>query len=224
MPLTKSKGNMYEWVTHTHTHLGGECPNHCTYCFVESPRWGRALRYTGDLRLIEPEFSVRYGEGKTIFVEHCNDIGSEGVCYAWRQRIYEHCNLWPKNTYVFQSKNPLVFFAGGYPHGSILGTTIETNREIPTVSKAPAPASRYLAMKRIEGRKFVTIEPILDFDVDVLVEWIVDLNPEFLNIGADSKGHGLIEPPKEKVIALIEKLGAAGVKINEKHNLARLLK
>jgi hypothetical protein len=24
MPLTKSAGNMYPWVSHTHTHLGGE--------------------------------------------------------------------------------------------------------------------------------------------------------------------------------------------------------
>lgn len=25
MPLNKSKGQMYDWVTHTYSHLGGEC-------------------------------------------------------------------------------------------------------------------------------------------------------------------------------------------------------
>jgi len=45
-----------------------------------------------------------------------------------------------------------------------------------------------------------------------------------VNIGADSKGHGLPEPSPDKVHALIEKLTGYGIEIREKHNLERLLK
>lgn len=40
MALTKSKGNMYPWVTHTHTHLRGECPHGCRYCYVQAMERG----------------------------------------------------------------------------------------------------------------------------------------------------------------------------------------
>ena len=36
MGLTKSKGNMYPWVTHTHANLGGECPHKCRYCILKA--------------------------------------------------------------------------------------------------------------------------------------------------------------------------------------------
>jgi hypothetical protein len=71
-------------------------------------------------------------------------------------------------------------------------------------------------------RTFVTIEPILDFDVDILSSWMDKIRPEFVNIGADSKGHNLPEPPYEKVLQLIEKLQAYGIEIREKKNLERL--
>ena len=68
---------------------------------------------------------------------------------------------------------------------------------------------------------FVSIEPILDFDVDVLVSWIKQINPEFVSIGADSKSHNLPEPPAWKVKKLIEELKKiTNVKI--KDNLKRL--
>jgi hypothetical protein len=34
MPLKKSEGNMYPWVTHTHSHLAGACPHECK-CYVQ---------------------------------------------------------------------------------------------------------------------------------------------------------------------------------------------
>jgi hypothetical protein len=71
-------------------------------------------------------------------------------------------------------------------------------------------------------KKFVTIEPILDFDIDVLLDWIIHIDPEFVNIGADSKGHGLPEPSIEKVMQFIEELTGCGIEVREKHNLERL--
>jgi len=106
MPLTKSKGNMYPWVTHTHCHLGGECPHKCVYCYVDNPRFGRPEKYQGELRLIEAEFAVKYGSGKTIFIENCNDLFAEGVSDEYIRRVLAHCRTWPDNTYVFRPRTP----------------------------------------------------------------------------------------------------------------------
>lgn len=226
MGLIKSKGNMYPWVTHCHTHLGGECCHECVYCYVNDPRFGRPAKYKGPLRLIEEEFNVKYGKGKTIFIEHCNDLLAFDVIPQHIVRILHHCLDYPDNTYVFQTKNPQRYFdpliEGMFPHNSIFGTTIETNREIHGISKAPTPYERMFWMTRLIGRKFVTIEPVLDFDVDILAEWIAWINPEFLNLGADSKGYGLPEPTVEKIMALVERLKEYGVELREKHNLTRL--
>ena len=73
-------------------------------------------------------------------------------------------------------------------------------------------------------RRFVTIEPILDFDVDILAKWISDIKPDFFNLGADSKGNDLPEPTAEKIHQFISKLKTYGSELREKPNLKRLLK
>lgn len=227
MPLKKSAGNMYPWVTHTHSFLGGECPHKCVYCYVDNPRFGRAERYTGAIRLIEAEFKVNYGTGKTIFIEHMNDLFSKEVPSEFIAKIMDHCKKWPENTYVFQTKNPARYMAGSFgtwPKNFILGTTIETNREMPGISEAPDPMSRIRAMSRLFNTipKFITIEPVLDFDVDVFAAMIASVKPFFVNLGADSKDHNLPEPTVEKVMALVAKLDEYGIELREKHNLQRL--
>lgn len=224
MPLKKSTGNMYPWVDFTHTHLGGECSHKCTYCYVNSFPFGRPEKYRGHLRLIEKEFNVNYGSNVTIFIEHCNDLFAKDVPYEFISKIISHCCGFLTNTYVFQTKNPARFedFLRDMPGERILGTTIETNRRMNTISNAPDPLERAYAMTKLSGRKFVTIEPVLDFDVDILAGWIAVIRPEFLNLGADSKNHGLPEPTIEKIMALVGKLQGYGIELREKHNLQRL--
>jgi len=227
MPLKKSSGNMYPWVTHTHNHLGGECPHRCSYCYVDNPRFGRPARYTGELRLIEAEFAVKYGEGRTIFVENMGDLFAAKVPSDFIRRILAHCAAWPKNIYVFQTKNPERFcaFYDQIPAGSLLGTTVETNRLIPGISEAPIPFRRLQALWWVpkQFRRFVTIEPIFQFDIEPLASWLRGVSPEFVNIGADSKNHGLPEPTAAEVAALIAVLKKCGIEVREKHNLQRLI-
>jgi protein gp37 len=179
--------------------------------------------YSGPVRLIEKEFEVDYGTGKTIFIDHLNDLFAESVPQGFIQQVADHCNAFSENEYVFQSKNPsrFIMLEPCFPERSIFGTTIETNREI-GFSLAPEPRKRASAIRTFRGRKFVTIEPILDFDVDILTSWMDRIRPEFVNIGADSKGSRLPEPSAEKVHALIEALKGCGIEIREKHNLERL--
>lgn len=259
MPLVVSRGNMYEWITHCHSHLRGGCPHDCVYCYVKSFR-NYERDWTGPVRLVEKELRVDYyapwrgmkvvdgkfsdvshldGTGKTIFIEHCSDLFAEGVPDECISRILTHTRMYPKNHYLFQSKNParMVYWYQEMPceilPANILGTTIETNRDVPRtppfLTKAPDPRMRYEAMCELrqmvgkDDKLMVTIEPILQFDLNVLSEWIIDIKPDFINLGADSKRHNLPEPTREEVLALVDVLESNGVHINKKSNLERLL-
>jgi len=227
MPLKKSTGNMYDWVTHMHTHLGGECSHKCSYCYVQKNRFGVPERYKGEPRLIEEELNVNYGKGKTIFIEHMNDLFANTIQNSWIVKILRHCLEYPENNYVFQSKDPGRCFLGCssfLPEGSLFGTTIETNRDMSNISTAPHPNLRYQGIKYLKKdgiKTFITIEPIMDFD-DELAEWIIDAKPNFVNIGADSKRSALNEPSAEKVQRLIKRLQDANITIRKKTNLGRL--
>ena len=107
------------------------------------------------------------------------------------------------------------------PPDFILGTTMETDRDY-EISDAPTPEARMMAMYSLPMPKMVSIEPIMDFDLVTLIAWVACIKPEFVSVGADSKGHKLHEPPPDKVQRLIEELqGFTTVKI--KDNLKRLL-
>ncbi|KKN70020.1 hypothetical protein LCGC14_0434670 [marine sediment metagenome] len=226
MSLKTSKGNMYDWVTHMHSHLGGECPHKCSYCYVQRNRFGVNLRYQGPHRFLSHELKVDYGYGKTIFIEHMNDMFAQGIPGIVIQRILEHCTLYPGNKYIFQTKNPIRAYrhTHEFPKNYMLGTTIESNRYYSGLSQAPDPVQRYEAMLKFpDVDKFITIEPILDFDVDELVKWIVNIKPSFVNIGADSKNCKLPEPSSAKVWALITALQYRKITIKKKVNLGRML-
>ena len=106
------------------------------------------------------------------------------------------------------------------PTRIIFGTTIETNREN-DLCQAPPRLNRVVQMEFLSDRKFVTIEPICDFDLDELVGMIRKIQPEWVNIGADSKGHNLPEPTRAKIDMLIKELKTF-TEVKEKRNLERI--
>jgi len=69
----------------------------------------------------------------------------------------------------------------------------------------------------------ITIEPILDYDLDVFIKMIKSVKPWKVAIGADSCGHNLPEPSSEKIKALITELEKFTTVI-QKPNLKRLLR
>lgn len=218
--LSKSHGNMYPWVTHMWPPIVG-CEYQCKYCYVKTFRdQPIAPRLNGDF--------PKLGKGKTIFVAHMCDMFARTVPKLWIELILKHCAGSPDNVYVFQSKNPDRFreFIPLMPPQRMLGTTIETNREnlVAIISAAPSPLQRARAMHvlSIGNDTFITIEPILQFDLEEFIRLIVAARPGFVNIGADSKGHNLPEPTREQVVSLIDALTKANVEIRQKTNLARL--
>lgn len=220
--------NMYP-KTVTWNPLAGECFHKCEYCYREDlMRYPNNLRkYSGEPRFVDvPIPSVK--EGEVVFVCSMTDLFAENVQDGLIENILSPCWKIPDNVYLFQSKNPSRFWIFGYlfPPNTILGTTIETNRFDMCKSNAPSimercNAMRYLNLSR--PKKMVSIEPILDFDVDKLALMMQDISPSYISIGADSKNHNLQEPPKKKVEELIAELQKF-TEVRLKKNLNRLLK
>ncbi len=217
MPLRKQAGNMYPFVTHTWNPIKGRCSHDCVYCYMKRFK-------QNPIRLDERELKTDLGTGNFIFVGSSTDMWANDVHSEWISSVLTKCVLNRENTYLFQSKNPVGFYGRPYPQNYILGTTIETNRREYKISKAPSVDRRAVMMQGISEcgiRTMVTIEPIIDFDLNELVNLINLCQPEWVNIGADSKNHHLREPRPEKIRKLIEELQKF-TEIKLKTNLHRL--
>lgn len=214
---------MYEFATHTWNAIKGKCPHDCCYCYMK--RFPQ-----GELRLDEKELKTDLGKGNFIFVGSSVDMWAKGVKYRWIRKVLEHCQKFSgyNTKFLFQSKDPKRFerWRNLIPDQSFLATTIETNRDY-KISNAPSPEKRYEAMVWFVPvtplYKMVSIEPIIDFDLDILVKWIKMIDPAFVSIGADSKGHNLPEPSWFKVQQLIKELEKF-TRVKIKKNLGRLIR
>lgn len=229
MGLTKNKqgsGNMYEFITLMYSPIRGKCKHECTYCYVKdtAERYNRPLK---DLFLDRKDLRKDLGTGETVFVCYTADLFADDVPAEWIEKVLAHLREYPENRYLLQSKNPkrMLDFTDKFPSDVLLGATIETNRAEYYESKAPTFTERAEALGKLSKLGYetmVTIEPILDFDLEPLVDLIVTANPVWVNIGADSKGHDLPEPTSEKVAALIESLKEK-TDIELKRNISRIL-
>ena len=214
MGLNLSKGNMYEFITHTWNTLKGECPHNCSYCYMT--RWGKLK----PVRFDEKELKTDLGTGNFIFVgSSCDMFGVGNI--DWVDRTIQHCRNF-NNNYFFQSKNPFAFTNAGFvfPSKSAFCTTIETNRFYDKImGNTPKPHERAFHLPK---NSYVTIEPIMDFDLNDFVSLLKVANPKQVNIGADSGRNNLPEPTKEKVLELVSELQKFTI-IHNKSNLQRLL-
>lgn len=222
---------MYLWVSHTWDPFKPHrCAHLCTYCYALKTHHRFHLPVLLKPVLAEP-FPHLYwldGRGRTIFVGHMSDMWADNVSDAQIYKTLTWCYHYENNQYVFQSKNPqrfMDFIEVLNPGNTILGTTIETDA-YEGVSNAPGPALRSEALKEM-GREgfttFVTIEPILEFRLIPFVALLRNAKPDFINIGADSKGSGLNEPCGEKIGTLIKEICELGIEIRVKPNLERLM-
>ena len=242
MGLNKQKGNMYGFITHTWNPIKGRCPHDCIYCYMH--RYWDAMdsqavraKYPNSpdskLRLDEKEFKEfdrdmkKYGDsGHFIFIGSSTDMWARRdsiLWWGWQSRIKDHIEKYPDNQYLFQTKFPFGYDGWSFNYNNILGITLESNRDIFGFSKAVSPIQRVKDFMKIHhSRKMVTIEPIMDFDVIPFATIIAALEPEWVNIGADSGGHDLPEPNKEKIEELYHKL-ITFTEVKYKSNLKRLL-
>jgi len=216
--LNSKKGSrMFNIVGETWNPITG-CLHFCRYC------WARQLALTKlkNTKRYKDGFKPRLNEeelrksfrGGVVFVSDMGDIFSPGVQNEWIVKVIKHIAKFPDTYFLFLTKNPTKYkdLLDIMPPNAILGATIETNKDDlyteHKISQAPLPSIRYRAMKELEWPlKFISIEPILDFDLETFVQWIKDINPFMVYVGYDNYNWKLPEPPMKKTQELIERLG-----------------
>lgn len=217
---------MFKSVTKTWNVFVG-CRFDCTYCNARKAaetRLRHIPRYSDGFtpKLVEEELNRKFKPGEFIFVAYMGDIfwaSSHEV-----ERILERIKQFPDTCFLIQTKSPSTFFTfpSPIPSNVVLGTTIETNRDFHT-TEAPLPIDRFRQLaENPHPHKFLSIEPIMDFDLNVMTVWIDALKPQIIEVGADNYHNHLPEPPWEKVEALLERLRAICPIVMEKEGLERL--
>ena len=217
---------MFKTVTKTWNPFTG-CGFDCSYCWAKALSKGKlANNYpNGFVPTFHPErVNRKFKAGEFVFVSSMGDIS---FC-AWNpglKQIREVIANNPDTSFLLQTKNPSMFLDGTTWEANIYqGCTIETNRPI-LVSKAPVPTKRYhSAAMNNHPHKFLSIEPVMDFDLEIFASWAMDINPEIVEIGADNYHNGLPEPSWDKVYKLIDILTLHGVQVKQKDGLDRLQK
>jgi len=189
-------------------------------------KWGNQK----PVRFDKKELKTDLGIGNFIFVGSSCDMFAEDIPEEWIEETLIHMNLY-NNDYLLQSKNPdriKTFINRGLikPYNYTICTTIETNKSFPEITgKSPDVFSKTHAMIKIKSKSFktyVTIEPILDFDVQNLLFVLKACNPYQVNIGADTGKNNLPEPNKDKINELITNLQDF-TQVNIKKNLKRIM-
>lgn len=216
--MNKAKGNMYGFITHTWNPISGTCIHDCSYCYMK--RWKLPT-----VHLNERVLHKNLGKNKIIFVGSGTDMFAENVSRHDIIAVLDKTCTYNLNTYLFQSKNPKKMLSFCFPQKSILCTTIESNQHHLEMGAAPNVKDRIEAMIKLKEagyRTMVTIEPIMDFDLDDLVQIIKEIDPIQVNIGADSKHSEIREPGKDKIEALISSLELFTT-VHIKDNLKRLI-
>lgn len=219
--LNESKGNMYPFVTHTWNPIKGECPHSCTYCYML--KWGTKMK---PLRLVESELKTTFPDDAFIFVGSSTDMWLAPDELI--EPVMDKCLRNIPTRYLFQTKNPESFQDWLRVFRSldcVLACTIETNRHIGKISSAPPVEVRQRVMTHLDfPHKMISIEPVMDFDVESFLRWINLIKPDFVSIGANTNYKvKLPEPSPEKLREFLDKLSGI-TQVVQKNNLGRLLK
>ncbi|ADB57973.1 DUF5131 family protein [Archaeoglobus profundus] len=209
---------MYEGVKTWNPFVG--CRFGCVYCKPSFQRQAKRQKRRCELCYryephFHPERLNKVPKAKVVFACAYGDIAFAKV--EWLEQILETIEKHDDKTFYLQTKDPRVFEAlndiCGFPKNVLLGITLETNldefntpsrfKKYEEISKAPKPEDRWITPNLID---YVTIEPILDFDLETFVYWIRCLSPKFVYIGYDNHNCKLPEPRGEKTLSLIREL------------------
>jgi len=222
----KKNGKMFNIVTATWNPISG-CLYNCNYCWARDlalTKLKNSHRYSKGFKpsLNEKELRVTFGKGDLIFVSDMGDMFGDFIPEKWIKQVLDYIRQFPEADFLFMTKNPERYLKlhSYMPENTILGVTIETTCDeiiqTDNISNAPLPTDRYEAMKALDwNRKMVSIEPILDFDLDMFSKWIEDINPFIVYVGYDNYCFKLREPTLKKTNDLIGKIKDASLVIRK---------
>ena len=223
---TKKKGNMYELSIEQWNPFVG-CKFDCIYCEASFKRQAKRQKqrcidcynYTPHTHPNRLNTNLpKTSKDEFVFTCASGDVSFCSVSFL--KKIIKRIEDNPNKTFLIQSKNPKTFKRTIFPDNVILGITLETNRDklYSKIGKAPKPSQRFKDFLKIyHPRKMITIEPILDFDLDVMIKWMKKIKPVVVWMGYDSKkGCDLPEPKLKKFNSLKNALVKAGIKVKMK--------
>ena len=230
--------------------LGGKCSHRCSYCWAQGPKglvnYYKMRKYQGEPRIVESELLRRFEVDDFVFVCDMCDLFAESVPEKMILRILGVIENNSQARFLLMTKNPSRYdqFVKHWqiPSNAVLGVTVETNRShfcennprisYSDISEACPPKTRLLAMENLllgqlinKGfvrHFFISIEPILDFNLDGptprdnFAEYIIELQPWAVAVGYDNYNNHLPEPPLEKTMQLIERLEKNGITVFRK--------
>jgi len=216
---------MFPFITCTWNPIVG-CLHDCVYC------WARKLaetklksteryRYGFKPQFLVKELGRRFKKGDTVFVSDMGDAFGDWVKEQWIAELFNVIRRNELTTFFCSTKNPSRYTQFFFPENVIRAATIETNREIPPeISRAPQPKDRLNAMIDMDiwdHPTFLSVEPIMDFDLDEFSQAIIEINPSFgVAVGYDNYNNHLPEPSLEKTEQLIAKLETVHIKVFRK--------
>jgi DNA repair photolyase len=188
------------------------CHHDCSYCWARrfSQRLSSTERYKDGFtmsKLIESELDKRF-RNRFVGVSMMGDLFGSWVPSEWILKVIEATRNSQSSDFLMLTKNPYRFkeFASLCRDNILLGATIETNRVF-NFTKAPSATERAKAMIDLSyPRKFVSIEPIMDFDLDAFTVLLENIAPELVAVGYDNYHNCLPEPSLSKTLQFIERL------------------
>jgi len=211
------------------------CDFECSFCNARKTaltRLRNSPRYRDGFKphLVEEELKRRFHPGDFVFVAYMGDLS-----FAPREviiKILEIIREQPEVRFLFCSKNPACYIRWGldFPDNLYAGATIETDRDY-GLTKAPPPEERFMAMEVLKHpHKFVSMEPLCDFHLRTMVDWMKAIRPEIIEIGPDNYHNNLPEPCSKASLArapwkirwLLEELRKFCPNVIEKKGLERL--
>jgi DNA repair photolyase len=211
-------GRMFDLVRETWNPVCG-CLHDCVYCWARGLAEGKLKdtpRYCNGFKpqLIRKELDKVHKLGGLVFVSSMGDLFGEWVPTEWIRQVLLCCAVAEDTEFLLVTKNPKRMLEFKIPGNCVVGCTVESDRDY-GVSKADAPLKRLAALQKVQAkRKMVSVEPILDFDLEIFANAILTVNPEFVYVGyGNYYDFGkLQEPTLAKTRQLGEQLGLARVR------------
>jgi len=198
----------------------GVCPYRCLYCterFLAIYRGEHVSVLLNKNRLIPLDAdNIAVSNQLDLFAKTVPDNIIEWVFHKIQER--------PQQTFFFSTKNPERYFqfAEYLPKNATYCATIESNRNYPFISGAPAQSKRLYWLKKIREKlpsiqMEVIIQPILEFDFDKFLSALIVINPNEITISWDlrtlkkkllmpARGRELPEPTGQKAWSLARQL------------------